>query len=272
MSGYSHPPPGYGYSYGSASPPGQPYGAPRQGQLQHQQHQTAQPYDAPSAPYGSSYKPEKPHNPAKPHKNQAGGGGYPAPAPSYGSLFAALVPSVFPPGTDPEIIACFQLVDQDGSGFIDNKEMQRALSSYNQSFSLRTVHLLMYLFTQTNTRKIGNNLQTLTIHACISVREWVAALFYNLRNRNGSIDANELRDGLLSLGFAVSPVILELLVSKFDKTGGRKKAIEYDNFIECCLTVKGLTEKFKEKDKAYTGMGTLTYEDFMLTVLPFLIA
>ncbi|CAN6586370.1 unnamed protein product [Malus baccata var. baccata] len=270
MSGYSHPPPGYGYgygygySYGSASPPGQPYGAPPQGQLQHQQHQTAQTYGAPSTPYGSSYKPEKPHNPAKPLKNQAGRGGYPAPAPNYGSLFAALVPSVFPPGTDPEIIACFQLVDQDGSGFIDDNEMQRALSSYNQSFSLRTVHLLMYLFTQTNTRKIG-------------AKEF-AAVFYNLqswkglfdrfdRDRNGSIDANELRDALLSLGFAVSPVILELLVSKFDKTGGRKRAIEYDNFIEY-----GLTEKFKEKDKAYTGMGTFTYEDFMWTVLPFLIA
>ncbi|XP_070667782.1 calcium-binding protein CBP-like [Malus domestica] len=154
--------------------------------------------------------------------------------------------------------------------------MQRALSSYNQSFSLRTVHLLMYLFTQTNTRKIGNNLQASLLHE-------FAALFYSLqswagvferfdRDRSGFIDANELRDALLSLGFAVSPVVLELLVSKFDKTGGKKRAIEYDNFIECCLTVKGLTEKFKEKDKAYNGMGTFSYEEFMLTVLPFLIA
>ncbi|KAM0978250.1 hypothetical protein PS2_013891 [Malus domestica] len=257
MSSHSHSPPGYGYgygyghSYGSASPPGQPYGAPPQGQHQ---------YDHKARAYGA---------PAKPHKNQAHGGGYPAPAPSYGSLFAALVPSVFPPGTDPEIIACFQLADQDGSGFIDDKEMQRALSSYNQSFSLRTVHLLMYLFTQTNTRKIGP-------------KEF-AALFYSLqswrgvferfdRDRSGFIDTKELRDALLGLGFAVSPVVLELLVYKFGKTGGKKRAIEYDNFIECCMTVKGLTEKFKEKDKAYTGMGTFTYEEFMLTVLPFLIA
>ena len=36
----------------------------------------------------------------------------------------------------------------------------------------------------------------------------------------------------MSLGFAVSPVVLDLLVSKFDKSGGRNKAIEYDNFIE----------------------------------------
>ncbi|KAM0993416.1 hypothetical protein ACFX1T_009040 [Malus domestica] len=297
MSGYPHPPPGYGY--GSAPPPGQPYGAPPQGQpygappqgqpygaTPQGQPQTAQPYGAPSAPYGAPssapygapaapygapYAPEKPYNPDKPHKNQGGGGGggYPPPAHGYGSPFAALLPSVFPPGTDPNVIACFQLADQDGSGFIDDKEMQRALSSYNESFSLRTVHLLMYTFTQTNARKIGP-------------KEF-AALFYSLqswrgiferfdRDRSGFIDANELRDALLSLGFSVSPVVLELLVSKFDKSGGKKRAIEYDNFIECCLTVKGLTEKFKEKDKAYTGMGTFNYEEFMLTVLPFLIA
>lgn len=52
------------------------------------------------------------------------------------------------------------------------------------------------------------------------------------RDRSGKIDLSELREALLSLGFAVSPVVLELLVSKFDKSGGKAKAIEYDNFIE----------------------------------------
>ena len=52
------------------------------------------------------------------------------------------------------------------------------------------------------------------------------------RDRSGKIDSNELREALVSLGFAVSPVVLDLLVSKFDKTGGKNKAIEYDNFIE----------------------------------------
>ncbi|KAK4769468.1 hypothetical protein SAY86_027618 [Trapa natans] len=42
------------------------------------------------------------------------------------------------------------------SGFIDDKELQRSLSSYSQAFSMRTVHLLMYNFTNTNTRKIGS--------------------------------------------------------------------------------------------------------------------
>ncbi|XXG53093.1 hypothetical protein AAC387_Pa03g1249 [Persea americana] len=193
---------------------------------------------------------------------------YPAP-PAYGSPFAALVPSAFPPGTDPSLVSCFQLADQDGSGFIDDMELQRALSSYNQTFSLRTVHLLMYLFTNTNTRNIGPKEFTSVFY---SLQNWRGIFERYDSDRSGKIDAYELRDALLSLGFSVSPVVLELLVSKYDKSSGMYKAIEYDNFIECCLSVKGLTEKFKEKDIAYSGSATFTYEAFMLTVLPFLIA
>lgn len=57
------------------------------------------------------------------------------------------------------------------------------------------------------------------------------------RDRSGKIDSNELREALMSLGFAVSPVVLDLLVTKFDKTGGKSKAIEYDNFIEYVLMI-----------------------------------
>ncbi|KAM7505399.1 hypothetical protein LguiB_004303 [Lonicera macranthoides] len=303
--GYGPPPPQQPYSYGGPTPPGQPpYGAPPPGQSPYggPQPPYATPYGAapPSAPYG-----EKPHKENKPSSGSApsygapppqqqSSSGYPQPAPYGSSPFASLVPSAFPPGTDPNVVACFQVADQDGSGFIDDVELQRALSSYNQSFSLRTVHLLMYLFTNTNTRKIGPKEFTAVFY---SLQNWRANFEKFDRDRSGKIDTSELREALMSLGFAVSPVVLDLLVSKFDKSGGKNKAIEYDNFIECCLTVKqgrevegkegivntfetfvlfpaiyGLTEKFKEKDLAYTGSATFTYESFMLTVLPFLIA
>ncbi|KAC9819660.1 hypothetical protein E3N88_45208 [Mikania micrantha] len=93
-----------------------------------------------------------------------------------------------------------------------------------------------------------------------SLQNWRANFEKFDRDRSGQIDANELREALLSLGFSVSPVVLDLLVSKFDKTGGKNKAIEYDNFIEY-----GLTEKFKEKDTTYSGHATFSYEAFMLT-------
>ncbi|XP_050228982.1 probable calcium-binding protein CML49 [Mercurialis annua] len=269
MSGYPHQPSGYGY--GGQPPPQQPYGSsPPYGAPP-----PPQPYGAPSAPYAAPYaSPADPNKPLKdkPHALPSGGGGgaaYPPSGSSYGNPFASLLPSAFPAGTDPNVVASFQMADQDGSGFIDDKELQRALSGYNQSFSLRTVHLLMYLFTNTNTRKIGPKEFTEIFY---SLQSWRSIFERFDRDRSGKIDSNELREALYSLGFAVSPVVLDLLVSKFDKTGGKSKAIEYDNFIECCLTVKGLTEKFKEKDSTYSGSATFSYENFMLTVLPFLIA
>ncbi|XP_061364501.1 calcium-binding protein CBP-like [Gastrolobium bilobum] len=263
MSGYPNQPPGYGYGYGGAPPPPQPYGVPQPGQPY-----SANPYgQQPSAPYAAPYN-KPPKNESQSHGGGSGGG-YPPPPSGYSSPFASLVPSAFPPGTDPNVVACFQMADQDGSGFIDDKEMQRALSSYNQSFSLRTVHLLMFHFTNTNVKKIGPKEFTSLFY---SLQNWRSIFERFDKDRSGKIDSFELRDALMSLGYSVSPMVLDLLVSKFDKTGGKSKAIEYDNFIECCLTVKGLTDKFKEKDTGYTGSATFSYESFMLTVLPFLIA
>lgn len=68
--------------------------------------------------------------------------------------------------------------------------------------------------------------------------ELLQAMFEKVdRDRSGKIDTNELREALMSLGFAVSPVVLDLLVTKFDKTGGKSKAVEYDNFIEYVLMI-----------------------------------
>ncbi|ESQ49039.1 hypothetical protein EUTSA_v10021208mg [Eutrema salsugineum] len=305
MSGYPPSSQGYG-GYGGNPPPPQPYGSSGTNPPPHGSSPYAVPYGAqpppssspygapPSAPYASpagDHKPhkDKPHgaygspggygaNPSSGHSDYGGygapttgHGGYGAPPPqgSYGSPFASLVPSAFPPGTDPNIVACFQAADRDNSGFIDDKELQGALSSYNQSFSIRTVHLLMYLFTNSNVRKIGPKEFSSLFY---SLQSWRSIFERFDKDRSGRIDTNELRDALLSLGFSVSPVVLDLLVSKFDKSGGRNRAIEYDNFIECCLTVKGLTEKFKEKDTALSGSATFNYETFMLTVLPFLVA
>lgn len=52
----------------------------------------------------------------------------------------------FPPGTHPDVIRNFEMVDRDRSGFIDEKELQQALSSGYQKFSIGTIRLLMFLF------------------------------------------------------------------------------------------------------------------------------
>lgn len=175
MSGYPHAPPNYGYGSSQAYPytSGQtPYGVPPPTSQGPPAPPYATPYAAPSAPYAPSHqggKPPKdkpspygaPPPPTVPGAYGVGApppsapSGYPTAAPPYGSPFASLLPPQFPPGTDPNVVACFQLADSDGSGLIDDKELQNALSSYNHTFSMRTVRLLMYNFTNANTRKIG---------------------------------------------------------------------------------------------------------------------
>lgn len=54
------------------------------------------------------------------------------------------------------------------------------------------------------------------------------------RDGSGRIEANELREALYSLGFQVSGIVLDLLVFKFNTTGGGR-SIQYDNFIEYAL-------------------------------------
>ncbi|XP_024025574.1 probable calcium-binding protein CML50, partial [Morus notabilis] len=56
----------------------------------------------------------------------------------------------FPAGTSPDVIRSFEMVDRDRSGFIDDNELQQALSSGYQKFSLRTIRLLISLFKNPN--------------------------------------------------------------------------------------------------------------------------
>ncbi|MCL7039963.1 hypothetical protein MKW94_005124 [Papaver nudicaule] len=182
---------------------------------------------------------------------------------------SGMLPSAFPKGTNPAIVKCFQMVDSDRSGFIDDKELQRALSSVQQSFSLRTIHLLMHLHTQNpNSRKLGPK-EFIAVYQCL--QNWRETFQRFDTDRSGKIDSCELVRALGCLGLTVSPSVMSMLIAKYDKTGYKKKGLEYDSFIECCLTIKGLMDKFKEHDITCSGTATFTCEEFMMVVLPFLM-
>lgn len=188
----------------------------------------------------------------------------------YGGPYGYPPTPSFPPGTHPEVIRSFQMVDMDRSGFIDAKELQQALSSGYQKFSLRTIRLLMFLFKNPNDAlRIGPK-EFAELWSCLG--HWRAIFEGFDRDRSGKIDAAELRDGLYSLGYAVPPTVLQVLISKYDEQRGQRVELSFDSFVECGMIVKGLTEKFKEKDTQYTGSATLSYETFMTMVIPFLVA
>ncbi|KAM7522598.1 hypothetical protein LguiA_012500 [Lonicera macranthoides] len=216
-------------------------------------------YSAPSAPplsespsgWGHPYQ-------APPNYYGQGQGGYGSYG--YGS---------FPPGTHPDVIRSFQMVDRDRSGFIDENELQQGLSSGYQRFSIRTVRLLMFLFKNPHdSLRIGPK-EFAEVWSCLG--QWRAMFERFDRDRSGKIDAMELKDALYSLGYAIPPSVLQVLISRYDNGSGRKIELTFDSFVECGMIVKGLTEKFKEKDPQYTGSATLSYDTFMCMLIPFLV-
>ncbi|XP_076896448.1 putative calcium-binding protein CML48 [Bidens hawaiensis] len=179
--------------------------------------------------------------------------------------------SSFPPGTHPEVVRSFQMVDSDRSGFIDAKELQQALSNGYQKFSIRTIRLLMFQFRNPSDPFRTGPKEFAELWSCLG--QWRAIFERFDRDRSGKIDAAELRDALYSLGYAIPPSVLQLLISKYDDQSGRRVKLSFDSFVwKCGMIVRGLTTKFMEKDTRYTGSATLSYETFMTMVIPFLAA
>ncbi|KAL6859173.1 hypothetical protein ACP4OV_018175 [Aristida adscensionis] len=183
----------------------------------------------------------------------------------------------FPPGTRPEVERAFRAADRDGSGAIDERELQGALSAAYHRFSIRTVRLLMFLFADpassyaaaaSSPSRMGPA-QFVSLWDCLG--QWRGIFDRYDRDRSGKIDSHELTEALRSLGYAVPPSVIELLIANYNNGVPRNGALDFDNFVECGMIVKGLTEKFKEKDTRYTGSATLTYDGFLSMVIPFIV-
>ncbi|KAL6506633.1 hypothetical protein OROHE_022465 [Orobanche hederae] len=243
------------------------------------QNRVAYPYQSHSPPSG----PSLPYAPiththtsnisgslgSDPNLPPQGYGYYPYPhQPQQQNIYGSL--SSFPQGTHPDVIRSFQMVDRNQNGFIEEKELQEALAWNYQKFNTRTLRLLIFLFrnSQESSYRIGPK-EFADVWSCLG--QWRAIFERFDRDRSGEIDAVELRDALYSLGYALPPSVLQLLISKYDDGSGRKVELSFDSFVECGMIVKGLTEKFKEKDTRYSGSATLSYDTFMSMIIPFLV-
>ncbi|CAI8592868.1 unnamed protein product [Vicia faba] len=179
-------------------------------------------------------------------------------------------PSNFPQGTNPDVIRSFQMVDRDRSGFIDDRELQQALSSSFHNFNLRTIRLLIFLFKHPQESLTIGPKEFTELWSCLG--HWRGIFERYDKDRSGKIDPLELRDALYGIGYAVPASVLQLLLSKYSDGSSRRVELGFDSFVECGMIIKGLTDKFKVKDKRYSGSATLSYDEFMSMVLPFLVS
>ncbi|GFS23821.1 programmed cell death protein 6-like [Elysia marginata] len=251
--GYGSPPQGQGYG----APPGQSYGAP---QSQGYGSQPGQGYGAPQgqgygAPPGQGYG-------APPGQGYGAppGQGYGAP-PGYGGGPQSQPP---PPGISPELWTWFQAVDADRSGKITATELRQALMNGNWSpFNPETCRLMIGMFDRDRNG-------TIDVHEFAAlwkyIQDWKACFDRFDQDRSGNIDANELGTAFQTFGYRLSPQFSQLVVRVFDRKRGGV-SIEFDDFIQACVMLKTLTDKFRIKDTNQSGNIRIAYEEFLEMVL-----
>ncbi|KAJ4783265.1 Calcium-binding EF-hand family protein [Rhynchospora pubera] len=229
---------------------------------------------APSAPplhyssYNYSTTNPSPYPQQQQQQQQQQGGYYSVGGGAQPYYYAAA--AAFPPGTNPEVISSFQAVDRDRSGSIDERELQSALSSVYRGFGIRTVRLLLFLFRNPRgpSDRIGPA-EFAVLWNCLG--QWRMVFDRFDKDRSGKIDSEELKEALRSLGYAVPPSVLQIIMSNYTDSISTRGALNFDNFVECGMIVKGITDKFKEKDARYSGSATFTYESFLTTIIPFIV-
>ncbi|CAG2255638.1 Peflin,Programmed cell death protein 6,Sorcin [Mytilus edulis] len=270
--GYGAPPPQQGPgappSYSQAPPPnrGQIYGQPPPQQQYGQpppQQQYGQPPPQGYQPQGYQQPPASYGQPGG-YQQGAYGGGAPPQGGGYGPPGGYGAPAP-PPGVSQELWNWFQAVDQDHSGKISANELQLALLNGNFSpFNPETCRLMIGMF-DTN-KDFGDKIDIHEFAALWKyVQDWKGCFERFDTDRSGNIDAQELGNAFRTFGYNLSPQFSDSVIRVFDRRGMR--TINFDDFIQACVMLKTLTDKFRVKDTQQRGVINIGYEEFLEMVL-----
>ncbi|OMH81551.1 Sorcin [Zancudomyces culisetae] len=194
---------------------------------------------------------------------------------------------------DQELYSWFRAVDTDQSGAIDAHELQRALINGDWSpFSMETVRLMVGMFDRDMSGTIDfNEFKGLWKY----IEEWKKCFRAFDRDNSGTIDKGELDNALRQFGIPVSRQVIDMVVKKVNILDGPKTrygglpqqgggswgmqgpggfgmpppqqpprdSVSFDRFIYICVTIKTLTDSFKQLDKSNTGKVTLDYNTYL---------
>jgi len=162
------------------------------------------------------------------------------------------------PQVDPQVAQWFNAVDQDRSGQIDAKELQRALVNGNWShFSEEACRMMIDMFDRDRSGQI--NIQEFS-SLFAYINQW-KSLFESIdRDRSGFIEESELGQALQQMGYRFSQTFVQNVLNKYD---GRTRKLTLDNFIVVSVQIKRLTDSFRSRDREMRGQATMQYEDFI---------
>lgn len=163
---------------------------------------------------------------------------------------------------DTNIAVWFQAVDTDNSGQINSSELQLALVNGNlTSFSEQACSMMIDMFDTNHTGTIDLKEFGL-LFGCIN--QWRNVFEGFDRDRSGKIEEAELGQALTQMGYRMSPTFVRNILSKCDS---KNRQMTLDQFIVSCVQIKRLTDSFRVRDSAMSGVATFQYEDFLGTAM-----
>lgn len=173
------------------------------------------------------------------------------------------LPPGCPPGVDPTIFYWFQAVDQDRSGKISATELRTALMNNKmKQFNHETCRLMIGMFDKDRDGMID-------IYEFAGlwnyIQQWRQCFDSFDTDKSGNIDASELSRAFATFGYRLSMNFCNDVVRRFDRSS--VNTIDFDDFIQVCVMLKTLTDKFREKDRNQNGHIQLRYEEFLEMVL-----
>lgn len=194
-------------------------------------------------------------------------GGFPPQQPTYGGGYnmappgpvpGVYSPSATPAPVNPELMQWFRSVDQDNSGTISVPELNMALSSSGQRFSLATTEKLLKMFDKDNNGEISLN-------EFAELHQFIQTMQQGFRKRdtsnNGRLHGNEVRSALFEGGYSLSEETFQAVMRKFDRQ--RRGSLGFDDYVELSLYISKARSVFQFYDRQRTGQVTFNLDTFI---------
>ncbi|RMZ76116.1 hypothetical protein DV738_g5094, partial [Chaetothyriales sp. CBS 135597] len=269
-----------------ASPAGNRRPSPAAIAAQHSYHpQARQSYYDPAAPARTQAQGTPPvanyaYN-ARP-ETQSAGARRPSHSPSH---LPSRTPA--PPDADsPELYSHFQAANVSRTGQLTTQELGSALVNGDFTpFDGTTIKSLMQMFSTSAPSQ--PNGPTITFGEFQSLWRFLAAwreLFERFdEDYNGRISLAEFSKALVAFGYRLSQPFVTLLYKKYHDRGirhdndgrrssvgqsqGQQLGMSFDLFVQACISLKRMTDVFKQYDEDRDGYITVSFEEFLSEIL-----
>ncbi|XP_068179181.1 sorcin-like isoform X2 [Antennarius striatus] len=148
---------------------------------------------------------------------------------------------------------------QDGQ--ISADELQRCLTqsgvagSY-KPFSMETCRLMINMLDRDYSGSMGFNEFKELWQA---INGWKTTFMNYDRDRSGTMEGHELQQAITAFGYNLSPQALGIIMKRYSING----RIGFDDFVSCCVKLRGLSEQFQRRDTTRTGKAMFQYDDFI---------